>query len=165
MEHLRRPNKNLVSVCGLFCQACGIYYSTKEKNEENLRRIATRMNVSFEEIPCNGCRSETRTAYCKNCYMRECASGKGIDFCGECIDFPCQQIKDFQSKMPHRVELFKSLERIKEIGWERWYMEMVDHYSCPECNHLNGWYDINCRKCGNTPGSEFAKIHSSILSR
>lgn len=155
MQPKQNPDKTLVSVCGLFCQACGIYWSTQENNIENLERIAKRINVPFEEIRCNGCRSETRTAYCKNCYMQKCAAEKGIDFCGSCTEYPCQPLKDFQAQLPHRTELWKSQDRIREVGWETWFQEMNEYYSCSECGSLNGWYDVQCRNCGKTPGSTF----------
>ena len=157
------PDKTLVSVCGLFCSSCGIYTSTQENNIENLQRIADRTKIPFAEIKCNGCRSETLTAYCKNCHMRKCAAEKGIDFCGECPDYPCPEIKDFQSQMPHRAELWKSQQRIKEVGWEKWYAEMLQHFSCSQCGSLNGWYDIKCRICGHVPGSTFVQNNMDAL--
>lgn len=158
------PDKNLVSVCGLFCMGCGVYYSTKENNQENLQKLATRMNIPVEEMPCTGCRTETRTAFCKNCNMVKCASEKNIDFCVQCVDYPCNDIKVFQSKMPHRAELWKSLDRIKEVGWEHWFNEMVEYYSCEECGTINGWYDFNCRKCNHSPGNIFVKNNLEVLS-
>lgn len=157
------PDKTLVSVCGLFCISCGIYTSTQENNTENLHRIADRTKIPFADIKCNGCRSETLTAYCKNCHMRKCAAEKGIDFCGECTDYPCQELKEFQSQMPHRAELWKSQQRIKEIGWEKWYLEMAEYYSCKACGTMNGWYDFKCRNCGNTPGSQFVENNLEAL--
>jgi len=158
-----KPDKRLVSVCGLFCHACGIYYATQENNVEKLNQIASKMNLPLEETRCNGCRSETKTAYCKNCFMIKCAAEKEIDFCVECSDYPCLELKEFQSKMPHRVELWKSQERIKEIGWENWFLEMVDYYSCKECKTINGWYDIKCRHCGSTPGNDFVKNNMAVV--
>ena len=158
-----KPDKTLVSVCGLFCHSCGIYTSTQENNIENLQRISERTKIPFAEIKCNGCRSETLTAYCKNCHMRKCADEKGIDFCGQCHEYPCPEIKDFQSQMPHRAELWKSQERIKEIGWEKWYLEMAEYYSCKACGTMNGWYDFKCRNCGNTPGSQFVENNLEAL--
>lgn len=157
------PDKTLVSVCGLFCHACGIYTSTRENNVENLQRIAARMKVPFDEIRCQGCRSETRTAYCKNCFMVRCATEKGVDFCGACADYPCGEIKKFQAELPHRAELWQSQERIKEVGWEKWFTEMADYFTCKACGTENGWYDFNCRKCGNSPGSDFVKNNLEAL--
>jgi hypothetical protein len=163
MKPAIKPDKNLVSVCGLFCLSCGVYYSTQENNEENLKVIAARMNIPLNEIRCNGCRTEIKTAFCKNCFMFECANKKDIDFCGECKEYPCTEIKDFQSKMPHRAELWKSLGRIKEIGWEKWFDEMIPYFSCKECNTINGWYDFKCRECGNVPGNDFVKNNIDVL--
>jgi hypothetical protein len=73
------------------------------------------------------------------------------------------EIKEFQAKMPHRVELWKSQERIKEIGWEKWYLEMVEYFTCQSCNSLNGWYDFKCRKCDHSPGNKFVENHSVAL--
>jgi len=157
METNIKPDKTLVSVCGLFCYSCGIYTATQENNVENLQRISDRTKIPFSEIKCNGCRSETLTDYCKNCYMRKCAGEKGIDFCGECKEYSCSHIKEFQAQMPHRAELWKSQERIKEIGWEKWFREMTEYFSCTECGALNGWYDFKCKKCGNMPGNDFVR--------
>jgi hypothetical protein len=163
MKTEKQADKNLVSVCGLFCKGCGVYYSTQENDEVRLKFIAEKLNIPFEEIRCQGCRSETRTAYCKDCFIIQCAGEKGIDFCGECKDYPCTELKEFQSKIPHRVELWKSQERVKEIGWEKWYEEMLDYYSCPSCKTLNGWYDIKYRHCENIPGSNFVKNNMEVL--
>ena len=158
-----KPDKNLVSVCGLFCPGCGIYYATLEKDEEYLKNIASSMNIPFEEVRCNGCRTETKMAHCKNCFMLKCATDKGLDFCGECTEYPCQEMKEFQSKMPHSVELWTSQDRIKEIGWEKWFIEMVHYYSCKECGCINGWYDFKCRECGNVPGNDFVETNIEKL--
>ncbi len=96
--------------------------------------------------------------------MRKCAGEKDLDFCGDCEEYPCSQIKDFQSKMPHRAELWKSQERIREIGWENWFNEMTEYFSCHVCGVLNGSYDFKCRKCGNIPGNDFVKNNMDVLN-
>ncbi len=158
------PNKSLAGVCGVFCNACAIYQYTQQNNEAALNLIAQRMNVPQDAIRCTGCRTSTKTAYCSNCHMIRCASGKGLEFCGECPDFPCKELEDFKSKMPHRVEIYESLERIKQAGWETWYTEMMEHFTCPGCHKINGWYDIQCKSCSHDPGSPFANKHREVLS-
>ena len=69
-------------------------------------------------------------------------------------------LKDFQSKMPHRLELWKNHERIKEVGYEKWFEEMEMHYSCSECGTVNTAYELKgCRKCGNAPANEYIREH------
>ncbi len=155
----KTPNKNLASVCGLFCVSCGLYYATQENNRPRLDAIAKHLGLQPNETYCDGCRSERKTSNCKNCSLIKCAEGKGVDFCAECSDYPCSELKNFQEKMPHRKEIWNSQERIKNVGWEQWYEEMVDFYSCTACDTINGAYDIQCRNCGNTPSNEFVKLH------
>lgn len=157
------PNKQTAAVCGLLCNACGIYIATQENNIENLKRIAERLQIPVEQVRCNGCRSDMLSGHCKTCYFRECSNKRGLEFCSGCNDYPCSQLKDFQIKMPHRVELFQSLDRIKEIGWETWYIESVERHSCTKCNHLSGWYDFACTKCGNSPSSRFVADNFDTL--
>lgn len=144
------PDKRHAAVCGLFCPSCTYFIGTKEAPEK-LKERAKLFNRPVEELECYGCRSEKLFFFCKeNCKMRNCAAEKKIDFCGECSEYPCAELKEFQVQLPHRIELWKSQERIKEVGYEKWYEEMIEHYSCPECGTLNSAYDMACRKCGTT---------------
>ncbi len=152
-EHLSKPDKKLAAVCGLFCPSCTIFIAREEP--ERLQYFADRFNLSLEETKCYGCRSEKRLPYCESCKMVPCAAEKGVDFCGECDEYPCQHLKEFQAEYPHRIELWESQARIKEVGYEQWFEEMVEHYSCPECQTVNSAYDIKCRKCETEPGCAY----------
>jgi len=160
-----RPDKNLAAVCGLFCPACSLYIGTKEE-PERLKKLSERLKLPVEALECHGCRSEKRSFFCRDhCKMTKCSTEKGIGFCIECEEYPCEELKEFQSKMPHRVELWNSLERIREAGYEQWFSEMVNHHSCPECHALNSAYDLTCRKCGSSPGSDFVKLHQEEIEK
>lgn len=153
------------AVCGLFCASCSIYIGTKE-DPERLETMAKSFNVPVKDMECEGCRSDKRIGYCADCKMFKCASEKGIEFCGECEEYPCEEIKQFQAVLPHRVELWKAQKRILEVGSEKWYAEMLDHYACPECGVINSAYYMACRKCGNTPGSKYVEVnHDEIMKR
>jgi hypothetical protein len=161
----RKPDKRLAAVCGLFCPACSGFIGTKE-DPERLQKRSALLKRPVAELECHGCRSEKRCYFCsEHCTMAKCATAKGIDFCSECTDYPCTELKEFQAKLPHRIELFESLDRIREIGYEQWYTEMIEEYSCPECHSLNSAYDIKCRKCGTIPSCNYVKKHQErILS-
>ena len=159
------PDKRLAAVCGLFCPACTIFIGTKE-HPARLQAIADRLQQPVEELRCDGCRSDRRCFYCRErCEMGRCASGRGIEFCGECTDYPCEVLKVFQAAMPHRIELWESQRSIKEGGFERWFAEMVRHYSCPECGALNSAYDIACRKCGADPSCTYVRLHKDEIMK
>jgi len=111
------------AICGLFCPSCTVYIGTKE-SPERLVGIAERVQQPVEKLLCHGCRSEKRSYYCESlCTMYKCAADKGIDFCGECPEYSCEDLKVFQAAIPHRIELWKSQERIKEAGYEKWFAE------------------------------------------
>jgi len=158
------PDKKLAAVCGLFCPSCIIFIATHE-DPEKLRMIAEDRQVAVEDVECDGCRAERCNYYCKTCRLYHCAAGKGIDFCGECADYPCEDLKAFQAEYPHRIELWEAQERIKEVGYEQWYTEMIEHYSCPRCHALNSAYDFTCRKCGASPSCAYNKLHEQEIVR
>jgi hypothetical protein len=158
-------DKKTAAVCGLFCPACTLYIGTQE-DPERLKFMAGALKLPVEEVRCGGCRAEERSFFCRDlCKMYKCAAEKGLDFCGSCPDYPCQELKDFQCAMPHRIELWKSLDSIRESGPEVWYAEMLEHYACPSCGTINSAYDIQCRKCAAEPGSSYVAGHKDEIIR
>lgn len=161
-NHRRESEKNFVAVCGLYCEACSWFISTTE-DIEGLKRLAAQRNWSVEESKCYGCRSDKRLPYCEKCKMFVCAAERGIDFCSECEEYPCNDLKQFQSAMPHRIELWVNLERIKSVGYKQWLKEIRKNYTCPRCQALNSIYDLKCRKCGEEPSCSYvAKYRKEI---
>jgi len=159
------PDKKLAAVCGLFCPSCTVFIGSME-DRSRLERLAERSKATVEQVECHGCRSEKRSLYCDTrCKMTKCAAQKGIDFCVQCDEYPCAELKAFQSQMPHRIELWQSQERIKAVGYEKWYAEMVRQYSCPECRTINSAYDPECRTCGAAPSSNYVKTHEAELAK
>lgn len=151
------------AVCGLYCGACGIYIATQENDLAKLEYYAKMMNQTIDETRCNGCRSSVVTNYCKKCKFTKCAADKRIGFCGECNEYPCNDLKEFQAMMPHRAELWESQERIKAVGWEQWMAERLLYFSCKQCNTVNTAYDMKCRNCGTEPGNEFVKNNQNAI--
>ncbi len=159
------PDKKLAAACGLFCQSCTFFIGSTEE-PERLQILSARFGRTVEEMTCYGCRSDKRSVYCdKYCKMTKCTSEKGIDFCGECSEYPCQELKTFQAQMPHRIELWEAHQRIREVGFKTWYTEMVAHYSCPKCHTINSAYDLKCRKCGAEPSCSYVRQHKDEVRR
>jgi hypothetical protein len=163
-ESIDKPDKRLAAVCGLFCPACTIFIATRE-DPERLKKLAEITNLSIEDMKCYGCRAEKRIPYCEKCKMVKCVSEKGIYFCGECKEYPCEDLKKFQSALPHRIELWRDQERIKEVGYEKWFEEMIGHYSCRQCSTINSAYDITCRSCGAEPSCTYVGLHRQEIIR
>lgn len=160
-----KPDKRVAAICGLFCPSCTIYIGSKE-DPKRLKELSVRFTQPIEDIRCEGCRSEKRASYCNTCKMAACAGKKGIDFCIECHDYPCEDLKKFQSVYAHRIELWQSQARIKKVGYEKWLEEMNDYFSCPECGAINSAYDLTCRQCGKNPSCNYVeKNMEEIISR
>jgi hypothetical protein len=157
-------DKNMAAVCGLYCEACSWLISTNE-DPERLKRLSAQRNWSVEEGKCYGCRSEKRLAYCGKCRMSACAAERGIDFCSECEEYPCNDLKQFQSVMPHRIELWVNLDRIKSVGYRKWLKEVRENYVCPRCETINSTYDLKCRKCGREPSCNYVANHRQAIEQ
>jgi len=158
------PNKTLAAVCGLYCEGCSLYIATME-DPDRLKQFAARFHMSEDTVKCYGCRSDKRGPYCQKCKMSSCAAGHGIDFCVECSEYPCKDLKDFQAAMPHRIELWTDAERIKAVGYEEWLREVRKRYACPRCNTINSAYDLKCRKCGAEPSCEYVRLHKKEVEK
>jgi hypothetical protein len=157
------PNQQLASVCGLFCASCTVYIGSHE-DPERLRTIAAGFGCSVDELTCQGCRSDKRALHCRECEFISCADKRHVDFCGQCVDYPCVALREFQAKMPHRLELWEAHRRIREVGAAAWCEEMAARYSCESCKTLNSAYDLSCRSCGHGPGNDFVRAHGEAIA-
>ncbi len=140
--------------CGLYCQACSVYIATQDGGKM-LEALAEKLNQSVEDTRCFGCRSERVSKHCAKCSFKSCADEKNTQFCSQCGEYPCNQLKEFQTKMPHRAELFESLDYIKQKGIATWVEKMKSDFSCPSCGTINSPYLLKCRKCGSLPCNPF----------
>lgn len=103
--------------CSLLCHTCTAYQDGVIRNSaktllEYLDGIkgfyekhipdAVESYGNFEGVlqmysggPCPGCRGGEHNGCCiSGCFILECTERHGVDFCGECGEFPCQKPKD-----------------------------------------------------------------------
>jgi len=128
-------------VCGLYCLACSVFIATHE-DPARLKFLTDMSGITPEEMACKGCRSDKRIPYCDNCKL-----------------YPCDDLKEFQSLAPHRLELWESHEQIVKVGYEKCMENMQDHYACPKCEVINSAYDLKCRSCENEKSNKYNEIH------
>jgi hypothetical protein len=76
----------------------------------------------FASENCRGCRHEQCKLFA-GCGVRQCHQEKGIDFCHQCDDFPCDRT-GFDNHLHARW--IKLNERIKSVGVEQYYEETKD---------------------------------------
>jgi hypothetical protein len=141
---------DFLAPCGLSCQKCFVYtkgvipYHSKKLKEllGNFNKYAEGASpywpelknfTQFEEVltlfaspDCKGCRQGD----CKhpNCGVIDCYKKKGVDFCFQCDDFPCDKT-NFDPRMSKMWLQMNT--RMKEIGIEAYYMETMDELRYP----------------------------------
>ena len=116
--------QQMTAPCGLDCFNCPVYLACED---EGLRtRISQNMGVPVEQASCRGCRNERGTipflGMSEPCSVYKCTKEKGIDFCCDCSDFPCDHLHPYADKaslLPHNTKVF-NLCLIKKMGLEAW---------------------------------------------
>lgn len=125
--------KKTIAPCGLCCETCFAHVNgdirklsiqLKEKLGNfhiNAKRFETLLDepifekyADFKEMldylaaeNCHGCRNEQCRLF-KNCGVRLCHQNKGVDFCYQCDEFPCDRTNFDES-------LYKGWMTINEI--------------------------------------------------
>ena len=106
---------------------CSKYLANE--NEKLRNTIAERLNITLEKAVCGGCRNENGTITFLNmtepCSVYKCSENRGINFCYDCSEFPCDHLHpyaDKASQFPHNTKVF-NLCLIKKMGLEAWAKE------------------------------------------
>ncbi|NLI98041.1 DUF3795 domain-containing protein [bacterium] len=144
------------SFCGLNCGACPVLGANERGDEEWIKKAADEEPCTVNDLRCHGCKTDVTAMFCTDCGMRLCARGKGLEFCSECGDFPCQTIANFRNdEAPHHSAIFKNLRTILDKGVKGWLAEEETRWSCPECGTRFYWYSGKCSHCG-------AELYNSV---
>jgi len=120
---------NLTAPCGLACFLCSLYRANED--HELREETAKELNLPIEKAACKGCRNERGVmsflGLSEACPIYRCTNEKGVSFCCECHDFPCDHLQPYADKaaeVPHNTKLF-NLCLIKKIGLEPWAKEQA----------------------------------------
>ena len=119
--------EKMTAHCGLDCFNCPMYLANENEKLRNV--IAERLNIPFEKALCGGCRNGNGTIAFLNmtepCNVYQCTENRGISFCCDCSEFPCDYLHpyaDKASQIPHNTKVF-NLCLIKKMGLEAWAKE------------------------------------------
>jgi len=130
----------LIAYCGLYCRLCDYYTGKIRESARRLLEVVEKHSelkifaeaskacdfenlvkgvrwLSTEMSPCvGGCMGGGGWG---DCPLRKCCIEKGLKFCFECEDFPCETVKRYRN----RVEL---LEELRELGVENWIRKRLE---------------------------------------
>lgn len=148
---------NSVAPCSMFCSTCtGCQFgeiSTHSKEllrllegheeflEKNLKKeyihkldefkAFTQKLKKYAYPKCAGCRNGRSKSCCiKNCFIPECAKDHNVDFCADCLEFPCDKVNKTIFKESTIEKWLEGNKEIKARGIIAYYKEhsKVPHY-------------------------------------
>ena len=114
----------MTSPCGMDCFNCPAYLANEDMS---LRTdLSEKLHLPIENAKCEGCRNAKGTISLlgdkKPCDVFRCTSEKGITYCYECMEFPCDHLHPYADKAitrPHNTKVF-NLCLIKKMGINQW---------------------------------------------
>jgi hypothetical protein len=139
-------NRNLEAFCGLYCGACPVFLNRAD--DWIVKVVLEQHGLAFEDLHCEGCRTDTLSPSCRDCDTRDCAKNKGLDSCSGCDELPCERISGFRTLRPHGGEVIGNLKAIKDHGSETWLTDQAAQWQCASCGRVGSWYEQACGECG-----------------
>jgi len=155
-EVIMAKDVNLLAYCGLYCGACSFKVAYDEKNSQHIKNMPSKYdqykNAELEFCP--SCRLDTQRGSCK---IRACAIARDLTNCGECIDFPCEILSDFNNDgMAHHTDCIPNLKMIKERGIDYFWDHQEKYWTC-SCGTKISWYLQNCIRCNKSLDNSYKK--------
>lgn len=112
---------NLIAPCGLVCTECPMHLA---QDSPGLKiSLSDSLGISIENVACGCCREEQGvTTYNKGssspCHVFACSREKGVQFCCDCAEFPCERYQPYAhraAEVPHNLKMY-NLGLIKKLG-------------------------------------------------
>ena len=100
-----RPRENLIACCGLDCGQCDMRQAAK--NPEMQKQFARwfnehlKLDVEPEQVRCAGCHGPREEHWSPDCWILTCCVDEhGREYCSDCPEFPCRQLRDWAAQSP-----------------------------------------------------------------
>lgn len=133
-------NMGMLAYCGLYCEQCSCRVAFAERDPRHIDPLPAKIRESrpnLSDYDCGGCKGRS---ICPPCGIRDCASAKNLNHCGECADFPCDRLSAFGGDgAPHHAGAVENLRSIREHGIEAWFNELKPALQC-HCGKRKSWY-------------------------
>ena len=127
----------LIAPCGMNCRICIGYFGYTMSGEKR-------------KMQCIGCNPSGKSCahlkkYCAKLKKKE------IEYCYECLDFPCEQLQKLDMKYRKRFDYstVANLEYIRDKGMKKFLQEQEERYKCPSCQGVICVHNGKCYSCDN----------------
>ena len=125
----------LIAPCGMNCALCVGYFGYN-------------LNGGKRKVACVGCRPRNKSCAFvkKRCKL---LTKNEVEFCFECIDFPCDQLEKLDGKYreKYNMSMIENLFFIKKQGMEDFLKQQTEKYKCPECGETICVHNRKCYAC------------------
>jgi hypothetical protein len=129
--------KELIAPCGMNCGLCSGYLALSRGHKKK------------RGMPhCAGCRIRQ-----KNCAFikKRCETRlvKKVEFCHECMRFPCENLKKIDKRYRTRYDysFIENLKIIREKGLDAFLEREREQWKCPNCGDVICIHNGKCYKC------------------
>jgi hypothetical protein len=121
----------MTAPCGLDCFNCHFYLAHEDPEAMDMvEKLAEQHNLPVSAMLCHGCRNHDGQIPLQKkvfgdthrCAAYECAKGRGVQLCGDCDQFPCNNLHPYADQagsLPHNIKVF-NLCLIKKLGLDEW---------------------------------------------
>ena len=131
MKMPKKIEEGMIAPCGVNCLACSAHLAAKN--------------------PCPGCRApneEITRKSCRNCAKKQCAFGRGVQWCFQCSRFRCARIKslDQRYKQNYGVDLLQNGSDAKR-DMDAFLQAQRERFACT-CGGIIDQHHKRCSECG-----------------
>jgi hypothetical protein len=109
-----KKSNELIAVCGIDCAECDIFKAAGNHqiamDFASWLKAERHIDVKPEDVSCLGCRGHRGKHWSPDCWILECCvDKKGLNYCFECVEFPCNNLREWSKSEPGYT---KALERL-----------------------------------------------------
>ncbi len=111
----------MIAACGLDCTLCDIRQARDDSSlaQEIIDWFDEELDVEIksDDLHCDWCKGDRANHWSPDCWILKCCvDDKGLDFCCDCMDFPCQELSDWAEKNQKYTDAFERLKRMSARG-------------------------------------------------
>lgn len=132
MKMPNRMDAGMLAPCGVLCLVCSAYLNKKK--------------------PCPGCRAPAdmhKRKSCVQCAKKNCALGKGLQWCFACGSFPCARIKSLNKRyvQNYGVDLVQN-GLAAQTDMTVFLLAQRAQFTCLQCGGIVDQHHRRCSECG-----------------
>lgn len=146
----REIDASLAGVCGAYCGACPVHRAWAEQDRPRLEALAGALHTTVDRLICTGCRTPGALCFGGECEIKLCAQHRGVAFCPDCADYPCNRVRRAKVGEPYRRLLSQDARRLHDIGVSAWLREQDAKWRCAGCGVKVPAGAESCPGCGRT---------------